>query len=118
MYVGKDFDNIESGETDIFSFEFTADLPVGRTLSNPVFSCQVLSTDSGSSVDSSPASRVNGSATITTKTTPTTGVLRTFANQILSGMIAGNKYSVEATVATNDGCTLKRYSRVYCTAVK
>jgi hypothetical protein len=111
MYAGRDFDNIEPGEIDIFTIEFTADLPSGRTISIPVFSCTLLETDDGATVDSSPGSRIYGSASITTSSG------RTFANQKVQGMIAGNKYALEATVSTNDGCVLKRYSRVYCTAV-
>lgn len=118
MYVGKDYDPIEAGETDVFSLEFTDDLKSGRTIGAPVWSCIVIRTDVGATPDNSPSARIDGVATISTSIKPISGALRTFANQKVNGMIAGNLYALQATVTTSDGCTLQRYSRVYCQAVK
>jgi len=118
MYVGRDFDNIEPGETDVFSIEFTDDLLNGRTINTPTWQCSVIRTDPGATVDPTPSSRVDGPSSITTATKPVTGALRTFVNQKMTGMIAGNLYALQATVLTSDGCTLQRYSKVYCTSVR
>ena len=63
MYAGKDWDNIEAGETDVFTIEFTQDLQNGRTISSPVFTCTVVQTDTGATVDPTPSARISGGAT-------------------------------------------------------
>lgn len=118
MYVGRDFDPIEAGETDVFSFEFTEDLLNGRTLNTPVWTCTVVRTDPGATVDPTPGARIDGGSTITTGTKPISGALRTFVNQKVSGMVAGNLYALQAQVNTSDNCVLQRYSRVYCVPVR
>lgn len=118
MYVGRDFDPIQAGETDIFTLEFTSDLQNGATIGQPTFACTVIRTDPGATPDNSPSARIDGVATVSTAFRPISGALRTFANQKVMGMVAGNLYALQATVSTSDGRTLQRYSRVYCTAVK
>ena len=117
MYAGRDFSNIQDGESDVFSLEFTRELANGRTISAPVFTCIVTATDAGAVIDSDPGSCIIGVANITTEINPVDGSLRTFANQQVGNMILGNKYAIEATVTTSDGCTLKRYSHVYCASI-
>lgn len=118
MYAGIDFDPIQPGESDIFSFEFTDDLPPGRTINEPTFQCSVVRTDPGATVDGSPQSRILGSAAISAITSQATGQTRTFANQLCGGFIKGNLYALQATVLTSDDGTLKRYSRTYCLDIR
>jgi hypothetical protein len=111
---GFDFENIEPTELDVFTIEFTRDLQNGRKGSNPVFSCTVLATDTGATVDGNPSARITGTANLTTSINPVDGSLRTYANQKFGGFIVGNKYAISCTIQTSDGCNVERYSRVYC----
>jgi hypothetical protein len=110
----KNFDPIEPGETDVFSIEFTQDLLNGRTALTPVFQCTVVSTDTGATPDATPSARLIGVANLSYSVNPVDQSLRTFANQKFSGFVVGNTYAINATISTNDGCTVQRYSRVYC----
>lgn len=111
---GFDFDNIEPGETDIFTIEFSDDLIGGREVSGTSFTCSVLATDPLATIDINPSSRILGASNTSTLPNPVDGSLRTFANQKFGGFILGNKYSINAVMTTADGSVLERYSRVYC----
>lgn len=116
MYVGRDFDPIEPNETDVFTFEFTADLAPGVTISSPVWSCAVANTDAGATLDEDPASRLQGAPNVTVAADPIGGGVRSFANQKVAGMLDGNVYLLEAVVATSDGRTLALHAHVRCKA--
>lgn len=110
----QNFDPIEPTETDVFTIEFTQDLQNGRSASNPVFQCKVLSTDAGSQPDGNPSGRIMGFPNLSTSLNPVDQSLRTFANQKFGGFVNGNTYSINASVTTSDCCTVQRFSRVYC----
>lgn len=100
MYVGRDFDVLDPGETDIFAFDFANEnLAVGETLSTAAFTCEVVE-----GTDSAPQSRVIGSATIS----------GTKASQKVGTALAGVIYRLTATVTTSASRTLKLYSHFAC----
>lgn len=108
------FDPIEPTETDIFTIEFTCDLQNGRVGSNPVFTCTVIATDTGATPDTNPSARLSGNANLSFGVNPVDLSARVYANQQFTGFIAGNTYAINATIQTNDGSKVSRYSRVYC----
>jgi hypothetical protein len=108
MYVGQDFDPIEPGEVDAFTLDFTADVGVGNTILNATWTCSVQSTLIGSTVDAVPQSRVYGAATVNNQGG------KNYTSQVLTSMVDGNNYIVQATVQTSDGRLLQRYSHVLC----
>jgi hypothetical protein len=108
MYVGQDYDDIEPGETDVFSLDFTSALVSGQTIAESTWTCNVANTSAGAAPDPSPSSRVSGAAAIVQSGTMT--------SQVITGMFDGNKYILQATVTTSDGRVLQRYSHVMCRA--
>lgn len=111
MNVG-DFDEIQPGETDNFSFEFTDDLASDETLSSATFACSVKETYAGITADASPSSRLSGSASVPTSTDDV-GVTHYYATQKVTGMLDGNRYILQATAITSTGRTLQRYGYVW-----
>jgi hypothetical protein len=119
MEIIRDFDPIDTSETDAFYLEFTGDLPAGVLIPTPpVFSCTVISTEPGCTVDASPATRLKGLASVAVSIVPVSPVYpngaRTFATQLVGTMVEGNRYRLTATVTTSDGRTLSLYSHVLC----
>lgn len=111
---GPQFDNIDPGEIDVFTIEFTEDLLSGRVAVNPTFNCYTINTDPGATVDSSPSSRLIGLSNISYRSFAISGAPRTFVNQRIGNMVAGNLYSLVATLKTSDNSVLQRYAKVYC----
>jgi hypothetical protein len=107
VHVGKNFDPIEPGETDVFSFDFTFELSDGETITGTSWTCAL---SKGS--DALPASRLSGAAQVTNPVI--NGSERTCSSQLVSDMQNENTYLLEATVETSTGRVLKRCAYVRC----
>lgn len=102
MYVGSDFDVLDPGEKDFFTFDFVRDVLAGETIATSALTIEAM-TDFGPD-DTSAASRLLGSSSISgTKVTQTIG-----------GCIAEVYYRLTATVTTSTARELKRWSHFWC----
>jgi hypothetical protein len=102
MYVGRDFDPTDAGESERYSFDFVNDLQVGDAIAAAVWTCEVAAKSVGA--DAGAASRIDGPPVFTgTKTT-----------QRVSGMVPGVIYCLTATVTTNLLDTVSLWSHVEC----
>src|SRR5258708_34728892 len=107
MYPGRDFDDIESSETDVFSFDFKRLLASGETIIGATWTCGVAS--DSTATDASPASRLLGSP-FTDPTTPT------ITSQRCGNFLAGVRYLLEAAIPTSNGNTKAMHAHVTCRA--
>lgn len=101
MYVGNDFDPSDTGEDEIYEFNFTLLLATGETIQSAIWTCKVAA-----GTDPSPASRLQGA--------PATSPDGAKTQQWLSGLIPGNKYLLEAMVTTSIGQMKSLWSHVTC----
>ncbi len=102
MYVGKDFHPSDSGENEVYAFDFVKDLEADETLVSSVWYCTVA--DDSEETDATPSDRLLLSPSIEgTKT-----------KQRVTGMIENVKYVLHATVVTSDGNTRSLWSHVTC----
>lgn len=107
MQIKQDFDPADPGETQSYSFDFTGDIGASDMLTGvPVWSLAVESTETGATADADPASHLHGGATV-----DATGK---FTSQFLAGLVAGNRYRVQAVCQTVAGETVSLYSHVDC----
>ena len=68
MYVGRDFDPSDIGESERFSFDFVNDIEAGDVITAAIWSCEVAAKSAGE--DGNAAGCINGPAIFTgTKTT-------------------------------------------------
>lgn len=112
--VTPDFDLIEPGEADVFTFDISHELAPDETVSSSAWECALAGALDGATADGSPANRISGLSNVTSRTYPS-GKVRTFTNQMVSGMLAGNYYYLRATLTIAPaGRTIQRYSRVLC----
>lgn len=111
-----DFDAVSPGEKDDFAFNFAGGLGTDEELSSATWECFVNSDllAPGATLDPSPASRVDGVATVSAKA-PSTKVTMTV--QTLSGFVAGNVYTLKATALTTDDSELILWAQVRCEPV-
>jgi hypothetical protein len=102
MYVGRDFDPSDSGESERYSFDFVNDLQTGDSIVGATWTCEIAAKSSGA--DDTAAGRIDGPAVFTgTKTT-----------QRVSGMVPGCTYCLTATVTTALLDTVSLWSHVAC----
>lgn len=99
MYVGRDFDVADSGESEVYTLDFVNDLAASDSLATVTWS---LSVNQGT--DPSPNSHLSGSAVIA----------GTQTLQRISGLLPGVNYKVEAVVTTTLGNTVSLWSHVRC----
>lgn len=99
MYVGRDWDPLDVGEGDIFTLDFVRDLAAGETIASASFSAVALL-----GVDPAPNSRLMGRAAF----------FGTKVSQMFTGALAGEKYRLIATVATNLRPAVKLWSHFPC----
>ncbi|WP_409188447.1 hypothetical protein [Bradyrhizobium sp. RDM4] len=102
MYVGRDFDPSDLGESETYTFDFVRDLASGETIVGATWFCTVAADSIGVDADAAdhvaiPAS-YNGTKTM----------------QHVSGLVAGVKYVLQAVVETDQGSTLSLWSHVLC----
>jgi hypothetical protein len=102
MYVGRDFDPSDTGESERYTLDFVNDLQVGDTIVSATWTCEVAAKSAGS--DAAAVSRIDGPAVyVGTKTT-----------QRVSGMVPGVIYCLTATVVTTLNDTVSLWSHVEC----
>jgi hypothetical protein len=104
MYVGRDFPPADPAESRTYTFDFVNDLADGDAIVEATWSCTVAGDSDGTDADA--ADHVALPATYDgTKTM-----------QQVSGLVAGVKYVLKATVGTVSGETVVLYSHVPCMA--
>lgn len=102
MYVGRDFDPSDLGESERFTFDFVNDLQPGDTITSVTWGCETAAKSPIS--DASAASRIDGP--------PVFDATRT--TQRVTGMVPGVIYMLQANVMTANGDTLTLWSHVEC----
>jgi hypothetical protein len=102
MYAGIDFDPSDTGEDEIYQFDYTAILASGETIVSAVWTCAVVN-----GTDGSPASHLQGAPLINSAGTAT--------QQWIQTLIPGVQYRLQAMVTTSIGQKLSLYSHVLCT---
>lgn len=103
MYIGRDFDVMNSTESEVFAIDFVNDLQTGETISGlPTVTLTVFSGD-----DPTPSARLSGDP----------GVSGTTAMQRVSQPLAGVTYIITFSVLTSLGNTKVLYSRIPVLAV-
>lgn len=102
MYVGRDFHEMDPGEQELLTLDFTNDLGADETVASAVWTCAV---QVGSPVaDASASSRIIGSASVSGKTT----------TQKVGNLVAGANYLIKAVVTTNLGNLVSLWSHIIC----
>jgi hypothetical protein len=102
MYVGRDFDPSDTGESERYTFDFINDVQSGDFIEGAVWACEVAAKSAAPDVDA--ASRIDGPAVFTgTRTT-----------QRVTGMVPGVTYCLTATVTTALLDTVSLWSHVEC----
>ena len=105
MYVGRDFHPADTGEDEIYTFDFRRDFDEGETIVSSEWTCAIAS-DSESIDDDAPNTHhSDDSETLDTDTT---------SRRRISGLVAGVKYVLEATVTTSLGNMRTLWSHVTC----
>jgi hypothetical protein len=102
MYVGRDFDPSDTGESERYTLDFVNDLQAGDTISTATWACEVAAKSSGA--DGAAAGKIDGPAVyLGTKTT-----------QRITGMTPGVTYCLTATIVSAGGDTISLWSHVEC----
>ena len=102
MYVGRDFDPSDTGESERYTLDFVNDLQTGDAIAGATWTCEVAAKSSGA--DGEAASRIDGPAVYSgTKTT-----------QRVTGMQPGVIYCLTATVTTTLQDVVSLWSHVEC----
>jgi hypothetical protein len=102
MYVGRDFDPSDIGESERFTLDFVNDLQAGDSITGAVWSCEVAA--KSALPDPGAASHVDGPAEF----------LGTKTSQRISGLVAGVIYALTATVTTANNDIVMLWSHVEC----
>ena len=104
MFVGRDFDRSDNGESERFSFDFVNDIEAGDTITGATWSCAVAAKSAGT--DANAAGCISEVAIFTgTKTT-----------QRVSNLQPGVIYMLRADVVTAKGDLVALWSHVECVA--
>jgi len=102
MYVGRDFDPSDTGESERYSFDFINDLQPGDSIASVAWACSVSNRSQQSDPDA--ASRISEPPVyLGTKTT-----------QRVTGMLPGVIYVLTATVTSTMGDAVSLWSHVEC----
>lgn len=105
MYVGKDFDPIDAGSSERFTFDFANDLQPGDAIGSASWQCEVAAISEGTDPDA--ASHIDGPA----------AVFRvSMSTQRISGLQPGVTYCLTATAQTLAGDVISLWSHVRCRA--
>jgi hypothetical protein len=109
MWVGQDFDDLDAGAVDTFTFKFDRLLADGEALSVPQtqWTATVLEVAPGCSRDDNPQSRFVGGA----QAPPGQP---TWSAQVFGPGVPGNTYRLLAQEETNYGNTKSLWARVKC----
>lgn len=113
--VMPDFDEIEPGERDVFTFDITRELRSEETPTAVTWGCALAKTLDGFSADASAAERVLSTPNIGYELDSITAKKRWFTNGLVGEMVDGNYYFLRATIDIGPtGRMIKRYARVLC----
>lgn len=100
MYVGRDFDPSDVGESELYCFDFVRDLQTGDTVTAAVWTCAVAAISEGTDAEAS--TRIDGDATFQGT--------KTF--QRITGLQPGVIYRIQAIVSTQKGDEVSLWSHV------
>lgn len=104
MYVGRDFDPSDTGESERYSFDFVNDLQAGDSIQSAAWTCAVAA--KSGLADPNASACIGGPAVYTgTKT-----------SQRVINMLSGVVYVLTATVVSVGGDTVSLWSHVECKA--
>jgi hypothetical protein len=109
-YIGLDFDDIVPGTVDTFGFKLARWLASGEVLQSGVFSLAVKDVAPGFPRDTNPQSHVSGAAFLALDSNG----LATVISQVLSGLLAGNRYVVSCIALTTFSNQKTPWSYVTC----
>jgi hypothetical protein len=102
MYVGRDFDPSDTGESERYTFDFANDMQAGDAITAATWTCEVAA--KSAAADAGAAGYIDGPAVYTgTKTT-----------QRVTGMQPGVIYCLTATITTALLDTVSLWSHVEC----
>ncbi len=102
MYAGRNFDPVDPGESEIYTFDFVKDMQAADAITDAEWFCEVAEISENDDEDA--ATYVTGSATYgTTKT-----------SQRFEGFKAGVTYALQAKVTTQNGDTVSLWAHVEC----
>jgi hypothetical protein len=102
MYVGRDFDPSDTGESERFTFDFVNDLQTGDVITSVTWTCEVAATSE--LADDAAAACIDGAPVISgTKTT-----------QRVTGLQPGVRYVLQAEATTVVGDVVSLWSHVEC----
>jgi hypothetical protein len=102
MYVGRDFDPSDTGESERYTFDFINDVQSGDFIEGAVWTCEVAAKSANTAPNA--AACIDGPAVFTgTRTT-----------QRVTGMVPGVTYCLTATVTTALLDTVSLWSHVEC----
>jgi len=103
MYVGRDFDPLQSDEKDSFTLDFVNDLANGERLESAVWTCAVFS--ASQEPDENAADRIVGTATCDGTTT---------SQFVGNEPVPGCTYVLQAVAQTSLGKTVTLWSKFLC----
>jgi len=100
MYVGRDFDPSDVGESEVYSFDFVKDLATGETIASSEWFCAVAedSDADDAAAQDHVALDASNAGTVT--------------SQRITGLVDGVKYVLQAKVVTSLGNTKSLWSHV------
>lgn len=104
MFVGRDYDVADAGESQVYGIDFRNDMSASDTIVSVIFELTVAS-----GTDPSPSSRLDGGPTIYS---------RTVVLQRVSDLISGVTYIIKATVQTSQDNTIVLWSRIPCEVIQ
>jgi hypothetical protein len=102
MYVGRDFDPSDTGESERYTLDFVNDMQTGDSIQSATWACEVAA--KSMAADAGAAGHIDGPAVyLGTKTT-----------QRVSGMVPGVTYCLTATIVTTNSDMISLWSHVEC----
>lgn len=110
MRIRQDFDPADPSESEVYSFDYTAELGPTEELTGATFSIALVE-----GVDADPASRLDGAASVGAKAGGTRDVL---ASQRLTSLQPGARYRLSCLAETDADNTISLYAHVTCKALE
>ena len=102
MYVGRDFDPSDTGESERYTLDFVNDLQPGDSIVAAVWTCEVAARSE--LPDDDAASHIIGAA----------GISGTKVTQRVSGLVPGVTYCLTAIATTSTGDAVSLWSHLEC----
>jgi hypothetical protein len=102
MYVGRDFDPSDAGESERYALDFVNDLQPGDSIASVIWTCEVAA--KSDMPDEGAAAHIIGAA----------GISGTKTTQRVSGLSPGVTYCLTAVATTTKGDTVSLWSHVEC----